>query len=542
MDAQALVLHAQIGVVGPSGAAGVREHQNALLVVHEGLGFGEIGGTGTVLDREPVALPHDAARAAGDLGDLIGAEALHDLVERARHRRQCRQPLDHAVAALHRVAALHGLAVAEHRTGGEIALLVGERLVELCREGMREIIEDVLARRDVNGDVAPFLGRNLGETPFHQRLASRDDLDNCGVSRCEIAVDRRGQRGRLHRRDQMVEEPLLGRLEGRARRGLGLRVQRPGRGGDIGRLKRCGQIVVNDLERPGIGVVDADLLRSEGMLDQLVLDALIRQRARGVEAKRLQIAREHFHRRDPARLDRLDELGARREREIRSAPKPQALGIGEIVDGGRPGRRHIEDAGVRQRVLQPQPGAALLRGCLVAALGFLAGGVGERVGFVEDDHAVEIATEPIEDLAHPRLLAFAAFAAQRGVGGEEDALGEANWRPQPEAGERRDQQPLLPERRPVTLGVVKQFVRLRHPDCTAAAFEPVVEDDARDLAALAGAGAVAEKPAAPETHGVLGLIGRGRDDIEGLVDIPRSGEETRMGLAGIDDAFELRVG
>ena len=38
------------------------------------------------------------------------------------------------------------------------------------------------------------------------------------------------------------------------------------------------------------------------------------------------------------------------------------------------------------------------------------------------------------------------------------------------------------------------------------------------------------------------IVGRGRDDIEGLVDNPRSGEIAAMGFAGIDDAFELRVG
>ena len=108
--------------------------------------------------------------------------------------------------------------------------------------------------------------------------------------------------------------------------------------------------------------------------------------------------------------------------------------------------------------------------------------------------------------------------------------------------ERRDQQPLLAERRPVALGVLDQLVGFRDPDRAAAALQPVVEQDAGDLAALAGAGAVAEKPAAAEAHGILGVVGRGRDDVEGLVDRPRSGEMAAMGLAGIDDAFELGVG
>ena len=98
------------------------------------------------------------------------------------------------------------------------------------------------------------------------------------------------------------------------------------------------------------------------VLDQLVFDALVGERARGIEAERLQVARQHFHGRDAAGLDRLDELGARGEGKILAAPEAEPLGIGEIVDRGRAGRRDIDDARVGQRVLQAQPGAALLRG------------------------------------------------------------------------------------------------------------------------------------------------------------------------------------
>ncbi len=75
----------------------------------------------------------------------------------------------------------------------------------------------------------------------------------------------------------------------------------------------------------------------------------------------------------------------------------------------------------------------------------------------------------------------------------------------------------------------------------AAALQPVVEKDAGDLAALAGASTVAEHPATPEAHGVVGIVGRGGDNVEGLVDNPRSGEMAAMGFARIDDALELRV-
>ena len=234
----------------------------------------------------------------------------------------------------------------------------------------------------------------------------------------EIALDRGDQRRRLHRGDEVIEEALLGALEGRARGGFGLRVQRAGFAGDVGRLQRRVEIVVDDREGAGIGVVDADLLVGELVLDQLIFDALIGERPRGIEAERLQVARQHLHRRDAAGLDRLDELGARGEGEILAAPQAEPLGIGEIVDRGRAGRRDIEDAGIRQRVLQAQPGAALLRGGLVAAFALAAGGVLHGVALVEDDDAVEIGAQPIDDLLDARNLLVARVGAQRGVGGE----------------------------------------------------------------------------------------------------------------------------
>jgi hypothetical protein len=80
------------------------------------------------------------------------------------------------------------------------------------------------------------------------------------------------------------------------------------------------------------------------------------------------------------------------------------------------------------------------------------------------------------------------------------------------------------------------------PHRAAAALQPVVEEDTGDLAALAGAGTVAQHPAAPEAHGVLGIVGRGGDNVEGLVHDPRSGEMAGMRLARIDDGFELGIG
>ena len=136
---------------------------------------------------------------------------------------------------------------------------------------------------------------------------------------------------------------------------------------------------MNDREGAGIAVIDADLLISELMLDQLILDAFVGQRPRRIETERLEVARQHLHRRDAARLDRLDELAARRERKVLAAPQPEALGVGEVMNRGGAGRRDIDDARVRQGMLKAKPRAALLRRSLVAAFALAACGVLHRV-------------------------------------------------------------------------------------------------------------------------------------------------------------------
>ena len=104
---------------------------------------------------------------------------------------------------------------------------------------------------------------------------------------------------------------------------------------------------MNDREGAGIGVVDADLLGCEPMFDQLVFDAFIGERAGRIEAERLQIARQHLHRRDAAVLDRLDELGAGGKRKVLAAPETKPLGIGEVMNRGGAGGRDVDHAGVR---------------------------------------------------------------------------------------------------------------------------------------------------------------------------------------------------
>ena len=111
--------------------------------------------------------------------------------------------------------------------------------------------------------------------------------------------------------------------------------------------------------------------------------------------------------------------------------------------------------------------------------------------------------------------------------------------PWSEARQRLDQQRLLAKCRPIPSRIVQQRLGTRNPERTAPALEPVVEDDAGDLAALAAAGAVAQEPAAPEAHGIGGAVGCSGNDIEGCVDRPAAGELGRVGLARVDDALQL---
>ena len=168
-----------------------------------------------------------------------------------------------------------------------------------------------------------------------------------------------------------------------------------------------------------------------GMFENLDLDAVIGERAGLVEPQRLQVPRDHLHRGDPTGLHRRDEIGAGLERRVAGGPQAEPAGIGEAGDGGGPGRRDIGDAGVGQRVLQAQSGAALLGRLDLAAIALRAGGVRHRVGLVEHDDALigvavvllHAAGQPFHDLVEPGLLALAGRRAQRRVGREQDPLG-----------------------------------------------------------------------------------------------------------------------
>src|SRR3546814_18820696 len=98
----------------------------------------------------------------------------------------------------------------------------------------------------------------------------------------------------------MAEEALLGGFECRASGRLGLPVQRAAVAGDVGGLHGGVEVVMDDGEGPGIGIVDAGLLGGEPLLDQLVPDAIVGETAGLVAAARAHVAREHIPTCQPA--------------------------------------------------------------------------------------------------------------------------------------------------------------------------------------------------------------------------------------------------
>ena len=131
-------------------------------------------------------------------------------------------------------------------------------------------------------------------------------------------------------------------------------------------------------------------------------------------------------------------------------------------------------------------------------------------------------------------------------------------RPLADLGERDDVALGAPERRPVAPGVLQQLVGLREPERALSAPEPLVEDEGRDLPALAAPGAVAEHPALAQAHRrgqpLVRVRGGARvdralalavDAAHGLppfADAVEGGEVGVVGLAREHYALQLSVG
>ena len=107
------------------------------------------------------------------------------------------------------------------------------------------------------------------------------------------------------------------------------------------------------------------------------------------------------------------------------------------------------------------------------------------------------------------LLPSRSDERKRGVGGKENAFGDADRRALAVARLRHDQELLLAERRPVALRVLDELVGFGNPDGLAASAQPIVENDACRLAAFAAAGAVAQEKAFAELHCVrVAVLGK----------------------------------
>ena len=158
----------------------------------------------------------------------------------------------------------------------------------------------------------------------------------------------------------MTEEPLLGAFECRTRGRFRLTVQGAAIAGDVGGLHRGVEMVMDDGEGAGVRIVNAGLRGRKLLLDQFVFNTVIGERPGRVEAEGAQVAGKHLHGRDTAILYGLHELGAIGEGKIVTAPQAEPLGIGEIVDGCRARGRDVDNASIWQRVLEPEPGTALL--------------------------------------------------------------------------------------------------------------------------------------------------------------------------------------
>ena len=80
--------------------------------------------------------------------------------------------------SIKRIAGGHGFLAQDrgalgvgHGPAHEIALVVGERFLQLHREGVGQIFQARLPRRQVDGDIVPFRDGDLGDAPVQQRLA-----------------------------------------------------------------------------------------------------------------------------------------------------------------------------------------------------------------------------------------------------------------------------------------------------------------------------------------------------------------------------------
>ena len=154
---------------------------------------------------------------------------------------------------------------------------------------------------------------------------------------------------------------------------------------------------MNDRPGVGIGIVDLYLVGRQPMLERVIFYAGETERTRRVETHGLEVAGDDFHRRDTAVGHRSEKSVAVHEGRA-GPPKPEPRGITQILGLGGAGGRFIDHPGARQCVLQAHSGQSLFRPLGLAIFVFGARRIAHRMGFVEQDHALESGFRPLEDL------------------------------------------------------------------------------------------------------------------------------------------------
>lgn len=125
-----------------------------------------------------------------------------------------------------------------------------------------------------------------------------------------------------------------------------------------GRFERRLEIAVNDRPGLGIGIVDPHLCFAQVMFEDFVLDPGEGQRTGEIEALRLEVAGDEFHRRDAASADLGHESLVGRESSLGS-PETKPGCVAKVGDIRSASGRRVEHPGARQMVLQPEARHAL---------------------------------------------------------------------------------------------------------------------------------------------------------------------------------------
>ncbi|MBM7408275.1 hypothetical protein EDF69_003913 [Sphingomonas sp. JUb134] len=157
------------------------------------------------------------------------------------------------------------------------------------------------------------------------------------------------------------------------------------------------------------------------------------------------------------------------------------------------------------------------------------------MSFVESNDTLEVSAGPIDDLLQPRRIA--PHGAQGRIAYEQHTLIEGDRLIDFPVGKWLNVTAEPTQRRPIAARIFEERGVLGDPDIAATALQPVVEYAGRNLASLAGAGAVAKKESFAISMTVLG-----EDQADALfVGFEVSGDPLSPGVARIDNVLCLEA-